>query len=215
MRSATKFRIPPISRSISPRFQPKILTTFRSRPPPISSFSPSSFTSPLRSLNRAFSSTSLQRKKDYADQAKELHQKSADKHEDEFNSQIDDAIGQAKELQTRTPWHREGSDKPPVKRMRSAGAMTKGPSSSSPFPPPQDPHPTSIPQANMKLFCRQTPHNSLPPPKTNPPPDNPRQERGPKIHRTPRPPRPPPTTTLLPRTPNPIRTPHDKGQRRQ
>jgi hypothetical protein len=29
-------------------------------------------------------------------------------------------------LQARTPWHREGSDKPPVKRMRSAGAMTKG-----------------------------------------------------------------------------------------
>jgi hypothetical protein len=189
MRSATKFRIPPISRSISPRFQPKILTTFRSRPPPIFNFSPSSFTSPLRSLNRAFSSTSLQRKEDYADRAKEL--------------------------QTRTPWHREGSDKPPVKRMRSAGAMTKGPSTSSPFPSPQDPHPTSIPQANMKLFCRQTPHNPLPPPKTNPPPDNPRQERGPKIHRTPRPPRPPPTTTLLPRTPNPIRTPHDKGQRRQ
>ncbi|PMD62000.1 uncharacterized protein K444DRAFT_525583 [Hyaloscypha bicolor E] len=125
MRSATKFRIPPISSSISPRFQPKILTTFRSRPPPISNFSPSGSTSPLRSLNRAFSSTNLQRK-DYADLAKELHQKSGDKHEDEFNSQIDDAIGQAKELQTRTPWHREGSDKPPVKRMRSAGAMTKG-----------------------------------------------------------------------------------------
>jgi hypothetical protein len=142
MRSATKFRIPPISRSISPRFQPKILTTFRSRPPPISNFSPPSFTSSLRSLNRAFSSTNLQRKEDYADLAKELHQKSADKHEDEFNSQIDDAIGQAKELQTRTPWHREGSDKPPVKRMRSAGAMTKGFVSflSHPISPRSPPH---------------------------------------------------------------------------
>jgi hypothetical protein len=29
--------------------------------------------------------------------------------------------------------------------MRSAGAMTKGPSTSSPFPPPQDPHPPKIP----------------------------------------------------------------------
>jgi hypothetical protein len=141
MRSATKFRIPPISSSISPRFQPKILTTFRSRPPPISNFSPSSFTSSLRSLNRAFSSTTLQRKEDYADLAKELHQKSADKHEDEFNSQIDDAIGQAKELQTRTPWHREGSDKPPVKRMRSAGAMTKGLSHPLPSHLPKIPTP--------------------------------------------------------------------------
>lgn len=28
--------------------------------------------------------------------------------------------------QIRTPWHREGSDVPPVARQRSAGAMTKG-----------------------------------------------------------------------------------------
>jgi hypothetical protein len=68
----------------------------------------------------------VQRKEDYTAQAKALHQKSADEHEAEFNSQIDNAIGEAKELQARTPWHREGSDRPPVKRMRSAGAMTKG-----------------------------------------------------------------------------------------
>ncbi|KAI9752993.1 MAG: CAAX farnesyltransferase (FTase) subunit beta [Chaenotheca gracillima] len=40
--------------------------------------------------------------------------------------QLDDAIGDQKEKQARTPWHREGSDLPPVKRPRSAGAMTKG-----------------------------------------------------------------------------------------
>jgi len=39
---------------------------------------------------------------------------------------IDHAVDEAKELQARTPWHREGSDKPPVKQLRSAGAMTKG-----------------------------------------------------------------------------------------
>ena len=39
---------------------------------------------------------------------------------------IDHAVDEAKELQARTPWHRDGSDKPPVKRPRSAGAMTKG-----------------------------------------------------------------------------------------
>lgn len=41
-------------------------------------------------------------------------------------SNIDDAVAQKKEKQTRTPWHREGSNIPPVARQRSAGAMTKG-----------------------------------------------------------------------------------------
>ena len=41
-------------------------------------------------------------------------------------STIEAAIGQDKEKQTRAPWHREGSDIPPVARQRSAGAMTKG-----------------------------------------------------------------------------------------
>src|SRR5271170_4063138 len=42
------------------------------------------------------------------------------------NGSLDRKIGEAKELQTRTPWHRDGADQPPVKRLRSAGAMTKG-----------------------------------------------------------------------------------------
>jgi len=57
-----------------------------------------------------------------AKQSKEL----GNKELDEYNDQLDHAIGEAKELQARTPWHREGTDKPPVKRQRSAGAMTKG-----------------------------------------------------------------------------------------
>ncbi|KAL8725367.1 MAG: hypothetical protein Q9166_007383 [cf. Caloplaca sp. 2 TL-2023] len=39
---------------------------------------------------------------------------------------INEAIAQEKEKQTRAPWHREGSNTPPVARQRSAGAMTKG-----------------------------------------------------------------------------------------
>ena len=35
-------------------------------------------------------------------------------------------VSQQKGKQIRTPWHREGSDLPPVQRLRSAGAMTKG-----------------------------------------------------------------------------------------
>ena len=112
--------------SFSSRFQPEILSTFRSRPKQSYSSPPSVVSILSRSQIRDISSTTVLRKEDYAARARELHQKSADEHEEEFNSQIDNAIGQAKELQARTPWHREGSDKPPVKRMRSAGAMTKG-----------------------------------------------------------------------------------------
>jgi calcium uniporter protein, mitochondrial len=39
---------------------------------------------------------------------------------------LDRKIGQAIELQTRTPWHKDGADQPPAQRLRSAGAMTKG-----------------------------------------------------------------------------------------
>ena len=39
---------------------------------------------------------------------------------------FDDAVGQSKEKQIRTPWHREGSSTPPVSRRRLAGAMVKG-----------------------------------------------------------------------------------------
>ncbi|KAF2400699.1 hypothetical protein EJ06DRAFT_581781 [Trichodelitschia bisporula] len=41
-------------------------------------------------------------------------------------SHFEKAVAEDKEKQIRTPWHREGSDKPPVARQRSAGAMTKG-----------------------------------------------------------------------------------------
>ncbi|KAL8997332.1 MAG: hypothetical protein Q9169_003366 [Polycauliona sp. 2 TL-2023] len=46
--------------------------------------------------------------------------------DDAAKTDINEAIAQEKEKQTRAPWHREGSNTPPVARQRSAGAMTKG-----------------------------------------------------------------------------------------
>ncbi|KAL8936431.1 MAG: hypothetical protein Q9216_004935, partial [Gyalolechia sp. 2 TL-2023] len=54
--------------------------------------------------------------------AKDPPQTSTDGQESDFNT----AIAQQKEKQSQAPWHREGSDTPPVARQRSAGAMTKG-----------------------------------------------------------------------------------------
>ncbi|OAF56040.1 hypothetical protein VC83_07405 [Pseudogymnoascus destructans] len=42
------------------------------------------------------------------------------------NGYLDDEIGSARERQARTPWQREGPESPPVRKLRSAGAMTKG-----------------------------------------------------------------------------------------
>jgi hypothetical protein len=115
MRRASRL-LPPIGHSFCK--PAPIISTFHRRP--------QQHLLPLRSFSRPFSSTRIGRKDDYAAQAKALNQKGQDNHEAGFNNQIDNAIGEAKELQARTPWHREGSDKPPVKRMRSASAMTKG-----------------------------------------------------------------------------------------
>jgi hypothetical protein len=54
--------------------------------------------------------------------AKDLNQRGVD----EALSDFDTAVGQEKEKQIRAPWHRQGADLPPVRRQRSAGAMTKG-----------------------------------------------------------------------------------------
>lgn len=44
----------------------------------------------------------------------------------EEQEHFDRMIAQDKNKQIRTPWMREGSERPPVSRMRSAGAMVKG-----------------------------------------------------------------------------------------
>lgn len=111
----------------------RVISTFRTRPHlPISSASAQIVQSHIfvHETQRGFSISKSSAKDDYADQAKELNQRGLDKQEEglglSHDGQVDDAIGEAKELQARTPWHREGADSPPVKRMRSAGAMTKG-----------------------------------------------------------------------------------------
>jgi hypothetical protein len=121
MRATIRVDLPPAFTSGFTAPQRQILSTFRSRPYVSKvqhQFSPASrtFSSAARAL-RGISG---------AERAKELNQKGLDKQEYGFKGQIDKAIGQKKELETRTPWHREGSDKPPVKRARSASAMTKG-----------------------------------------------------------------------------------------
>jgi hypothetical protein len=54
--------------------------------------------------------------------ASELNNKITQEEKDDFAKKLQED----KSKQIRTPWHREGSDKPPVARQRSAGAMTKG-----------------------------------------------------------------------------------------
>lgn len=57
--------------------------------------------------------------------ASELNNNITQEEKDDFARKLQEDKGK----QIRTPWHREGSDKPPVARQRSAGAMTKGSSS--------------------------------------------------------------------------------------
>ena len=112
--------LPPIGSFLfKSQYQSSVISTLRSKPP-------SQYLLQSALLQRTFSSTSIWRRDQYADQAKALNQKGQDNHEAGFDRQIDESIGEAKELQARTPWHREGSDQPPVKRMRNASAMTKG-----------------------------------------------------------------------------------------
>jgi calcium uniporter protein, mitochondrial len=54
--------------------------------------------------------------------AKDLHDKAT---ADEL-SDLNDVVDHQKDRQRERPWHREGADEPPVRRQRSAGAMTKG-----------------------------------------------------------------------------------------
>lgn len=54
--------------------------------------------------------------------AQSLHEKATADEMEEYNSEIE----HYKQRQQERPWHREGVDSPPVRRQRSAGAMTKG-----------------------------------------------------------------------------------------
>lgn len=56
------------------------------------------------------------------EKAKALNQQGIDSQLSDYDAKIHEQ----KEKQRATPWHREGSEDPPVRRQRSAGAMTKG-----------------------------------------------------------------------------------------
>lgn len=59
----------------------------------------------------------------YAKPAEQLNHDITEEEKLDFDKRIAE---EGKERQIRTPWHREGSEKPPVATQRSAGAMTKG-----------------------------------------------------------------------------------------
>ncbi|MCJ1427286.1 hypothetical protein MMC29_005189 [Sticta canariensis] len=77
------------------------------------------FGSPYRAFRLSTALSTEGKNRDAADD-------SAKKTLDSKRFDLEDAVAQEKEKQTRTPWHREGSNLPPVARQRSAGAMTKG-----------------------------------------------------------------------------------------
>jgi hypothetical protein len=91
----------------------QVISTFRTRPLSFPNQSPQHhhITPAMAFRLPTFSTTAV-----FRGEGKELN----------HDGSLDKKIGDAKELQTRTPWHREGADQPPVKRLRSAGAMTKG-----------------------------------------------------------------------------------------
>lgn len=58
----------------------------------------------------------------YEQKAKDLNQQGVD----DALSDFDTAVAEDREKQHRAPWHRQGVEEPPVRKQRSAGAMTKG-----------------------------------------------------------------------------------------
>ena len=116
MRAATRLLPKAASISIS-------LSTSQSQNPIRRIVTQPATTTPCRDF---FSGTRILRQKDKEDSGAKAKELGQDEQENGFDNQIDNAIGEQRELQARTPWHREGSDRPPFKRDRSAGAMTKG-----------------------------------------------------------------------------------------
>lgn len=56
-----------------------------------------------------------------------LQDNSKDRNEEvEYDGQLDQKLGDLRQRQKRTPWHREGIDTSPVQKMENAASMTKG-----------------------------------------------------------------------------------------
>lgn len=89
-----------------------------------SNVQPSKLHPPLRSVG---TSTSQRRFKSYEQKAKALNQEGISEELHDY----DVAIGEEQEKQRKAPWHREGSQDPPVRKQRTAGAMTKGKNASA------------------------------------------------------------------------------------
>jgi hypothetical protein len=95
----------------------------------------------------------------------ELDHHITQEEKDDFQRKLEEDKGK----QIRTPWHREGSDTPPVARQRSAGAMTKGIST-----------PDSWPSYQSLTKSRKTPDHPFPHAQAHPPSHNPRRKHRPQ-----------------------------------
>ena len=98
--------------------------------------------------------------------ASELNNNITQEEKDDFARKLQEDKGK----QIRTPWHREGSDIPPVARQRSAGAMTKGGVLAA----------VSISQTDVN---RQATHDALTNAQDHSSSHNPGHELGPQRHR--------------------------------
>jgi len=80
-------------------------------------------------LSRPFSSSTRLRVKQYELQdnsyAKPAHRLNQDVSQEE-NKHFEERLSQEKGKQIRTPWHREGADKPSVDKIQSQEVLTKG-----------------------------------------------------------------------------------------
>ena len=100
---------------------------------------------------RAFSFFPERRNGESSSSAKAPHDKNPNPERTTYGSHVEDEIGQLKKNQLKTPWHREGSDKPPVRRLRSASAMTKGSFVRS----------LKLPSALLMISDRQVTHDTI------------------------------------------------------
>jgi len=99
--------------------------------------------------------------------AEDLNNNITQEEKDHFAKKLQEDKGK----QIRTPWHREGSDVPPVARQRSAGAMTKGMSQSQ-----------STSMLNTYTSCRQTPYHPISHAQNHPAPYHEGHEHRPQRH---------------------------------
>lgn len=102
----------------------------------------------FRPLGMARSAWSQSRYASFEATAQSLHEKATADEMEEYNAEVE----HFKQRQQERPWHREGVDSPPVRRQRSAGAMTKGESLPTALGP--------MLTGSVKASCSQRLHDS-------------------------------------------------------